>query len=119
MHPDAVALRDEFAHQRGCFKIFLVIYMLIGACGGIGGGLLLAHELHHWIAWAISAILLEPIGILCLFSLITLFAPDSIAADFIGWAIARGRVAALIAGICYLGGILVLFLFALIGWVRS
>jgi hypothetical protein len=94
-----------------------VALLLPASLGGLYGGYALAHEIHHWIAWAVALIIVEPIGLGCLLALGALFSPDSLAAHIFNSHLRRLQMSTLILGIVWVGPILVMFLYAMIGWL--
>lgn len=110
---------DEFRGGHGCSRLLLAAYLAVGAVGGLYGGYTLAHEVRHWLAWAFAFVVLEPIGITCLFALAALIAPNSIAAELLRWSAPRAKRAAIIVGVLYVGLVVGLFGFVLFEWARG
>jgi hypothetical protein len=88
----------------------LTLYLAIGAWGGIAGGYSLATELRHPVSYAISLLILEPIGVCCALGLLCLFAPTALFDAFLASAITRAKLALFIIALAvalYFGGVLV------------
>jgi hypothetical protein len=94
-------LRREFLAQKPIFRVFLVLILLVSTVGGLAGGFVLAHEVHHWAAWVIALFFLEPVGIASLLSLVSFAAPESFAAYLLGGALRRASRAAFVGLVLY------------------
>jgi hypothetical protein len=110
---------EELRERHGCARTMMIAYLAVGSVGGLYGGYLLAHEVRHWTAWMFSLFVLEPIGITCLFAMLAMIAPDSIAADILTWSLPRAKRAAAFVGVAYLLLVLALFAFVALEWMRG
>jgi hypothetical protein len=90
----------------------LILYLGIGAWGGLSGGYLLARELHHPVSYAISFLILEPVGLCCLAGLVALIAPDSFVAGLLSGALGRAKLALVLVF-----GSAAAFLLGMLSWV--
>ena len=83
-------------------RIVLVIYMGIGAFGGlIGSHTVLAEYPRSWIAWTLSLLILEPIGLVCALGLIVLLFPRSAATAWFTDTLRRAKAASVIVGLIF------------------
>ena len=108
--PQALRLMAEWREAPARVRLMLSLYLAIGAWGGISGGYSLATEIPHPISYAISLLILEPVGFCCALGLITLYAPTALFDGFLAGAIVRAKVALLfiaLAVVLYFGGVLI------------
>jgi hypothetical protein len=94
-------------------RLLILSFLAIGAFGGLYGGFALAHEWPHWVTLAISALVLEPIGLACLAGLSFLVLPTRATGLFLSRVMPRAARAALLVGGLYAGVVLGLVLYAL------
>src|SRR5258708_35059467 len=94
----AYDLRREFVKGNVFFRIVFILYLVLGAFGGLSGGYLLIHETRHWVPWAVALTIIEPVGIACCVSLLALIAPESVFATFLQGAIRRATIGVAIVG---------------------
>jgi len=57
------------------------------------GGYSLAREIHHPVSYAVSFLVLEPVGFCCLVGLIALIAPESFIGTLLAGALGRAKIA--------------------------
>jgi|GEM_PF-4382040 len=74
-------------------RAILVLYLSIGAWGGLYGGIALSREFHNAWAWAASFLILEPIGLACLLALVSIVFPNSAVTELLAGALSRARLA--------------------------
>jgi len=81
--------------------------MVIGALGGlIGAHIVLEEFSRSWVAWAVSLIILEPVGFACALGLFVLMFPRSRIAGWFCHALGRAKVAAVVVGLIFASAIL-------------
>jgi hypothetical protein len=105
------SLRSQWAEQALRFRAIATIYLVIGAWGGLSGGIFLTRAYSNWLTWSIALLILEPIGVVCLASLIFIHWPNSGLGVFLGGALQRAKLALLIVGVIFAGGILTALLY--------
>jgi hypothetical protein len=111
----ALDLVQEWRGVSPRIRVLLVLYLAIGAWGGISGGFLLAHEIRHPLSYAVSFLVLEPVGICCLLALVALVAlvaPESSLSSHLGVALGRARIAVVLVALTF-----ALWLVAVVLWV--
>ena len=75
---DATRWIAEWSHLPLRGRILLATYMVIGAFGGLFGSHTVLTEFpRSWVAWAVSLVILEPVGLACALGLIVLAFPHS------------------------------------------
>ena len=96
-------------------RIVLTICLLVGAFGGLWGGILLTSDFRRsWVAWAISLLILDPVGLACALGLIVLIFPSSLLAHQFGKTLREARRAAALVGLIVVAALLGCFLFLLV-----
>lgn len=92
-------LRRELRDTGVAFRVLAVLYLAIGAFGGLYGGFLLLHETRHWISWLIALIIVEPIGMACTLAFVAIVAPDSFVSSLLFSALRRATVGVVVIGV--------------------
>lgn len=106
-HDAAARFVEEWAQLPLRGRVLLAVYMVIGAFGGlIGADSVLAEFTHSWIGWAVSLIVLEPVGLACALGLFVLIFPRSRIAGWFCHALGRAKVAAVVVGLIFVSAIL-------------
>jgi hypothetical protein len=98
---------DEWSRLPFRARILLAIYMVIGAFGGLLGAHTIIGEFpKSWVAWGISLLVLEPVGLACALGLIVLVFPQSPIAAWFTSTLRRAKTASLIVGFIFAAGFL-------------
>src|SRR3954447_19724343 len=102
----AVCFAEEWSRLPLRGRLLLTVYMVIGALGGsLGAHTVLVEFSHSWIAWCVSLIILEPVGLACSFGLIVLIFPRSLVSGWFSHALKRAKMAALVVGLIFVGAL--------------
>jgi hypothetical protein len=91
--PIADRLYAEWHAATTRVRVLLVIYLSIGAWGGIYGGVAISREYPTVWGLGVSFLVLEPIGLACGLALISIAAPRSALAELLCGALSRARFA--------------------------
>src|SRR3954447_3601236 len=93
----AVCFAEEWSRLPLRGRLLLTVYMVIGALGGLlGAHTVLVEFSHSWIAWFVSLIILEPVGLAS--GLANMFIITSIGGT-LSFALFAGRRRWLIGGL--------------------
>lgn len=84
-------------------RTILPIYLFISAFGGLYGGYALTSAYGNWLTWAVSLLILEPIGITSLLALVVIMFPDSVFSAMLAHVFYRARLAVLLVGLAFVG----------------
>lgn len=88
-------------------RILLTTYLIIGAFGGLYGAHTVLDEFSKsWVAWTLSLVVLEPVGLACAFGLIVLVFPRSRVATWFSSALKRAKIAAVVVGLVFASALL-------------
>src|SRR5437762_8803301 len=91
--PIAARLHAEWHAATARVRVLLVIYLSIGAWGGLYGGIAISREYPTVWGLGVSFLVLEPIGLACGLALISIAAPRSALAELLSGALSRARFA--------------------------
>src|SRR5947199_408059 len=94
-------LARDFAAQSLFMRVALAGALAFVALSDLYGGWQLTHQSHHWMAWAITLLVLEPVGVFAALALAAILAPDSLAGSLFDGAMQRAFGAILIVGIYF------------------
>jgi hypothetical protein len=101
--PNVELLRTEWLAAPLRFRLFMTLYLVVAAWGGLVGGHLLTSAFSNWLTWSVTLLILEPVGVTAVAALIFLYWPNSWVAGLLGKALGRAKVATLIVGACVVG----------------
>ena len=99
---DATRWIAEWSHLPLRGRILLATYMVIGAFGGLFGSHTVLTEFpRSWVAWAVSLVILEPVGLACALGLIVLAFPHSAVTGWFTSTLKRAKTASIIVGLIF------------------
>ena len=94
-------------------RVLILLYMAAGAWGGLYGGFTLAHEYRNLLTWSISFLILEPVGVACLFGFLYLVSAGSLGGTLLSRALGRAKVAVVLVFVAGAGVLVINFGFLL------
>lgn len=102
-NPIGARLISELRVAPVSVRIILPVYLIVSSGGGLYGGYALTDAYSNWITWAISLLILEPIGMASLLALVVIVFPHSTFSTLLAHALERAKLAAILLGLAFAG----------------
>ena len=108
---EAAQLSDEWLDAPVRARVFLCVLTGLAGIGCLYAGFAISRDSPGWVAWLLTILILEPLGVACLLGLLVLAAPNSFLATLLSGSLRRARLVLILIGIAFGLGVLLGFAF--------